>query len=68
MRPSFGTPENRATFTTPSRIDDAMLSEVRLLRRLQAHDRLRLPDELARAEAVAHVGSMKHVRRLRKCA
>jgi signal transduction histidine kinase len=34
----------------------AMLSEVRLLRRLQTHDPASLPDELARAEAVAHDG------------
>jgi signal transduction histidine kinase len=34
----------------------AMLSEVRLLRRLQAHDPARLADELARAEEVAHEG------------
>jgi signal transduction histidine kinase len=34
----------------------AMLSEVRLLRKLQAHDPASLPDELARAEAVAHDG------------
>ena len=34
----------------------AMLSEVRLLRRLQAHDPNSLPDELARAEQVAQAG------------
>jgi signal transduction histidine kinase len=34
----------------------AMLSEIRLLRRLQAHDPGRLKDELARAEEVAHEG------------
>jgi signal transduction histidine kinase len=34
----------------------AMLSEVRLLRKLQAHDPSSLPDELARAEQVAHAG------------
>src|SRR5580658_6470913 len=34
----------------------AMLSEVRLLRRLQAHDPGRLKEELARAEEVAHEG------------
>jgi signal transduction histidine kinase len=34
----------------------AMLSEVRLLRRLQVHDPDSLPDELARAEEVAHAG------------
>jgi signal transduction histidine kinase len=34
----------------------AMLSEVRLLRKLQAHDPAALPDELARAEEVAHDG------------
>jgi signal transduction histidine kinase len=34
----------------------AMLSEVRLLRKLQAHDPGSLPDELARAEEVAHAG------------
>jgi signal transduction histidine kinase len=34
----------------------AMLSEVRLLRKLQAHDPESLPDELARAEEVAHDG------------
>jgi signal transduction histidine kinase len=34
----------------------AMLSEVRLLRRLQVHDPDSLPDELARAEQVAHAG------------
>jgi len=34
----------------------AMLSEVRLLRRLQAHDPDSLPDELARAEQVAQAG------------
>jgi signal transduction histidine kinase len=34
----------------------AMLSEVRLLRKLQAHDPASLPDELARAEEVAHEG------------
>jgi signal transduction histidine kinase len=34
----------------------AMLSEVRLLRKLQAHDPASLPDELARAEEVAHAG------------
>jgi len=34
----------------------AMLSEVRLLRKLQAHDPKSLPDELARAEEVAHEG------------
>jgi signal transduction histidine kinase len=34
----------------------AMLSEVRLLRRLQAHDPGSLKDELARAERVAHEG------------
>ena len=34
----------------------AMLSEVRLLRRLQAHDPQSLADELARAEDVAHAG------------
>jgi signal transduction histidine kinase len=34
----------------------AMLSEVRLLRKLQAHDPASLPDELARAEEVAHDG------------
>jgi signal transduction histidine kinase len=34
----------------------AMLSEVRLLRKLQAHDPNSLPDELARAEQVAHAG------------
>ncbi len=34
----------------------AMLSEVRLLRKLQEHDPGALPDELARAEEVAHDG------------
>ncbi|HEY2679580.1 MAG TPA: histidine kinase, partial [Steroidobacteraceae bacterium] len=34
----------------------AMLSEVRLLRRLQVHDPQSLADELARAEEVAHAG------------
>jgi signal transduction histidine kinase len=34
----------------------AMLSEVRLLRRLQLHDPNSLPDELARAEEVAQAG------------
>lgn len=34
----------------------AMLSEVRLLRKLQAHDPAALPEELARAEEVAHAG------------
>ena len=34
----------------------AMLSEIRLLRKLQAHDPASLPDELARAEEVAHSG------------
>jgi signal transduction histidine kinase len=34
----------------------AMLSEVRLLRKLQVHDPGALPDELARAEEVAHEG------------
>ena len=34
----------------------AMLSEIRLLRRLQTHDPASLPDELARAEQVAHEG------------
>ncbi len=34
----------------------AMLSEVRLLRKLQVHDPASLPDELARAEEVAHEG------------
>jgi len=34
----------------------AMLSEVRLLRRLQVHDPDSLPDELVRAEQVAHAG------------
>jgi signal transduction histidine kinase len=34
----------------------AMLSEVRLLRKLQAHDPASLADELARAEGVAHDG------------
>ena len=34
----------------------AMLSEVRLLRKLQAHDPNSLPGELARAEQVAHAG------------
>jgi signal transduction histidine kinase len=34
----------------------AMLSEVRLLRKLQAHDPNSLPDELARAEQVAQAG------------
>jgi signal transduction histidine kinase len=34
----------------------AMLSEVRLLRKLQAHDPASLPEELARAEEVAHDG------------
>jgi signal transduction histidine kinase len=34
----------------------AMLSEVRLLRKLQVHDPDSLPEELARAEAVAHEG------------
>lgn len=34
----------------------AMLSEVRLLRKLQERDPAALPDELARAEAVAHDG------------
>jgi signal transduction histidine kinase len=34
----------------------AMLSEVRLLRKLQAHDPASLPEELARAEDVAHEG------------
>jgi signal transduction histidine kinase len=34
----------------------AMLSEIRLLRKLQAHDPAALPDELARAEEVAHDG------------
>jgi len=34
----------------------AMLSEVRLLRKLQIHDPNSLPDELARAEEVAHAG------------
>ena len=34
----------------------AMLSEVRLLRRLEAHDPGALRDELERAEAVAHAG------------
>jgi signal transduction histidine kinase len=34
----------------------AMLSEVRLLRRLQVHDPDSLPDELARAEEVAQAG------------
>jgi len=34
----------------------AMLSEVRLLRRLEAHDPAALRDELARAEQVAHEG------------
>ncbi|MEP6546132.1 MAG: histidine kinase [Gammaproteobacteria bacterium] len=34
----------------------AMLSEVRLLRKLQAHDPDSLPEELARAEEVAHEG------------
>ena len=34
----------------------AMLSEIRLLRRLQAHDPGLLKDELARAEEVAHEG------------
>jgi signal transduction histidine kinase len=34
----------------------AMLSEVRLLRRLQTHDPNSLPDELARAEQVAQAG------------
>ena len=34
----------------------AMLSEVRLLRNLHAHDPKSLPDELARAEEVAHEG------------
>jgi signal transduction histidine kinase len=34
----------------------AMLSEVRLLRKLQGHDPAALADELARAEQVAHAG------------
>jgi signal transduction histidine kinase len=34
----------------------AMLSEVRLLRKIQVHDPASLADELARAEAVAHAG------------
>jgi signal transduction histidine kinase len=34
----------------------AMLSEVRLLRKLQVHDPDSLPDELERAEQVAHAG------------
>jgi signal transduction histidine kinase len=34
----------------------AMLSEVRLLRKLYVHDPNSLPDELARAEEVAHAG------------
>jgi len=34
----------------------AMLSEVRLLRKLQVHDPDSLPDELARAEEVAQSG------------
>jgi signal transduction histidine kinase len=34
----------------------AMLSEVRLLRKLQVHDPGSLPDELKRAEEVAHAG------------
>jgi signal transduction histidine kinase len=34
----------------------AMLSEIRLLRRIQAHDPALLKDELARAEVVAHEG------------
>jgi signal transduction histidine kinase len=34
----------------------AMLSEVRLLRKLQVHDPNSLPDELAHAEEVAHAG------------
>jgi signal transduction histidine kinase len=34
----------------------AMLSEVRLLRKIQVHDPAALADELARAEAVAHAG------------
>lgn len=34
----------------------AMLSEVRLLRKLQAHDPAALPEELQRAEQVAHAG------------
>jgi signal transduction histidine kinase len=34
----------------------AMLSEVRLLRKLQGHDPASLADELARAEEVAHAG------------
>jgi len=34
----------------------AMLSEVRLLRKLQVHDPDSLPDELVRAEQVAHAG------------
>jgi len=34
----------------------AMLSEVRLLRKIQVHDPGSLADELARAEAVAHAG------------
>jgi signal transduction histidine kinase len=34
----------------------AMLSEVRMLRKLQLHDPKSLPEELARAELVAHAG------------
>src|ERR1019366_7910679 len=34
----------------------AMLSEIRLLRKLQAHDPAAVPEELARAEQVAHDG------------
>ena len=34
----------------------AMLSEIRFLRRLQTHDPASVPDELARAEKVAHEG------------
>ncbi len=40
----------------------AMLSEVRLLRRLQSHEPAALPEELARAEEVAHEG-LKEARR-----
>ncbi len=34
----------------------AMLSEIRFLRRLQSHDPAAVPDELARAEQIAHEG------------
>jgi len=41
----------------------AMLSEVRLLRKLEMHDPDSLREELARAEAVAHEGKAEDGRR-----